>query len=285
MDDPEELEEDAEEEDQIGDSGGLNDSKTIDNITVNVNPGSQSAAQESVRAADKQDIEGASAGSAPQAQSPASYSKTYRPMKHDPSSDYIVESKIILRNRADMNDVFVPIKCSKEEIYCVLYVQASVPKIKQFLFYTREKKVELMNLPFFLGIQELLKGLVCFLVGEKDVLSDPMLLDGEPLKSRQKAMRECRYIDLLVDCLIYPFSSALYKYEDLTQQHPITKICRLIYRLLKLSVKDNSMNKNYVAQWIDLFFTQAMICTDQNSFFAETAIHELVRDNPRLLEK
>lgn len=44
------------------------------------------------------------------------------------------------------------------------------------------------------------------------------------------------------------------------------------------------MNKNYVAQWIDLFFTQAMICTDQNSFLAEVAIHELIRDNPRLLE-
>ena len=58
----------------------------------------------------------------------------------------------------------------------------------------------------------------------------------------------------------------------------------MVYRLLKLSVKDNSMNKNYVAQWIDLFFTQAMICTDQNSFFAETAIHELIKDNPRLLE-
>ena len=27
-----------------------------------------------------------------------------------------------------------------------------------------------------------------------------------------------------------------------------------------------------------------MSCTDQNSFFAETAIHELIRDNPRLLE-
>lgn len=53
MDDPEELDADAEEEDQIGDSGNLNDSKTIDNITVNVNPGSQSAAQESVRVAAK----------------------------------------------------------------------------------------------------------------------------------------------------------------------------------------------------------------------------------------
>ena len=97
-------------------------------------------------------------------------------------------------------------------------------------------------------------------------------------------MRECRFIDLLIDCLIYPFSTSLYKYDDLTLQHPITKICRLIYRLLKMTVKDNGLNKNYVAQWIDLFFTQAMICTDQNSFLAELTIHELIKDNVRLLE-
>ena len=141
-------------------------------------------------------------------------------------------------------------------------MQSSVPKMKKYLFFIREKKTEQMNLPFFLGIQELLKGMIFFILNETDNLKDPMLVDGEPLLSRQKAMREVRLIDLLIDCLIYPFSGQLYKYDDLTQQHPITKICRLVYRLLKLSVRENSMNKNYVAQWIDLFFTQAMICTD-----------------------
>lgn len=79
-------------------------------------------------------------------------SKIYRPIKSDPSADYVVESKIILANKADMNDVFVPIKCSREEIFCVLYMQSSVPKIKQFLYFIREKNMEKMNLPFFLGI-------------------------------------------------------------------------------------------------------------------------------------
>ena len=154
-----------------------------------------------------------------------------------------------------MNDVFVPMKCSREEIYCVLYMQSSVPKTKQFLQYIREKNMEKMNLPFFLGIQELLKSVVFFLLDNKDPYADPMTIEGSPIQVRQKAMRECRFIDLMIDCLIFPFNDGLYKYDDLTQQHPITKICRLIYRLLKLSVKDNDMNKNYVAQWINLFFT------------------------------
>ena len=44
------------------------------------------------------------------------------------------------------------------------------------------------------------------------------------------------------------------------------------------------MNKNYVAQWINLFFTQAMKTTEQNSFGAEQAIEELIENNIRLLE-
>ena len=41
-----------------------------------------------------------------------------------------------------------------------------------------------MNLPFFLGIQELLKGMIFFILDESDHLSDPMTLDGEPIKIR-----------------------------------------------------------------------------------------------------
>lgn len=115
----------------------------------------------------------------------ADFSNVYHPIKSDPSEDTIVESKIVLRNKADMNDVFVPIKSTQEEIYCVLYMQSSVPRIKKYLYFIREKKTEQMNLPFFLGIQELLKGMILFILNESDNFQDPMLIDGEPLKSRQ----------------------------------------------------------------------------------------------------
>lgn len=60
-------------------------------------------------------------------------------------------------------------------------------------------------------------------------------------------MREIRVIDLLVDILYYPFADNLYNINDLTQRHPVTRICKLIYRLLKHIVKDNTLNKFYVA--------------------------------------
>ena len=57
-------------------------------------------------------------------------------------------------------------------------MQSSVPKMKKYLFFIREKKTDQMNLPFFLGIQELLKGMIFFILDETDNLKDPMLVDG-----------------------------------------------------------------------------------------------------------
>lgn len=53
---------------------------------------------------------------------------------------------------------------------------------------------------------------------------------------------------------------------------------------MRHSVKDNDINKNYVAQWVDLFFKQAMITNESNSFFAEKTIAELLTDNRELLD-
>lgn len=212
--------------------------------------------------------------------------KIYR--KNDPKNEKldVEESAIKLKAHGNMNDVFIPQKCPKEEIDSVLFIQSAVPRIKVFLLYNREYKKykEMLNLPFCIGIEELLKRLIFFVLDEKNSFSDPFVLDGNPVVLRQKAMRECRFIDLIIDCLVYPFSYGFCKIDDLTQKHPVTRICRLCYRLLKHCIQANSASKNYVAQWIDLFFTQAMITTDANSFGAEDAITELITDNFRLLE-
>ena len=161
-----------------------------------------------------------------------------------------------------------------------------MPKIKEFLHYNRFLKTgrEKLNLPFCIEIQNLLKRLIFFVIDEKNHFSDPFIVEGTPIALRQKCMRECRFIDLIIDCLVYPFSYGYCKIEELTLKHPITRICKLCYRLLKHCVQSNYMNKNYVAQWIDLFFTQAMITTEANSFGAEVAINELITNNFRLLE-
>ena len=80
--------------------------------------------------------------------------KIYR--KNDSKNEKldIDENDIKLKASGNMNDVFIPMKCSKEEIDSVLFIQSAVPRIKIFLLYNREckKYKEMLNLPFCIGI-------------------------------------------------------------------------------------------------------------------------------------
>jgi len=58
--------------------------------------------------------------------------------------------------------------------------------------------------------------------------------------------------------LYFPFEKELIAFKDLKQHMRITKVCQLIYKLLKNIVADNRLNEFYSAQWINLFFEQAM---------------------------
>jgi len=119
----------------------------------------------------------------------------------------------------------------------------------------RKKASDLLNLPFFISLMELLRGIIYWVLEiDMENYQDPFKCEGFPNKFRQKILRETRMIDLLIDCLVYPFETDLFAYDDLTLQHPITRICQLVYRILKHTVKECNINKNYVAQWIDLFF-------------------------------
>ena len=130
------------------------------------------------------------------------------------------ENPIRLKAHGDMNDVFVPKKCDQEEIDTVLFVQSAVPKIKQFLNYNRHcsdpKVKEKLNLPFCIEIQNLLKRLILFVIDEKNLYVDHYTVEGSPVALRQKVMRECRFIDLIIDCLVFPFMFGFCDIKELT---------------------------------------------------------------------
>ena len=123
-----------------------------------------------------------------------------------------------------------------------------MPRLKQYLLNIRKKNTDNLNLPFYISIQELLKDIIDFVLDtDKTIYVYHLTCEGYPEPQRQKIMRETRLIDLLIDCLAYPFITNFVDYDELSAKHPITIICSLIYRLLKHCVKGYTMNKNYVA--------------------------------------
>ena len=125
--------------------------------------------------------------------------------------------------------------------------------MREFLTKVRTKnKTALLNKEYMRGVEIMLSKVVFFVTETED--KDPFYCEGLPVRQRQRYMRETRLIELLCDALHYPFSLDLFSLEELTANLPITRTCRLIYRILRHSVKDYRINEEYVAQWIDLFF-------------------------------
>lgn len=151
----------------------------------------------------------------------------------------------MLRAKHKEEDVFIIKKVEQQEVSDVLHVHSCVDLLKHFVFYIRNKNTDVLTVTYFVQIEELLSSMIFFTTETES--TDPFTCEGLPNKKRQKILRETRVIDLLVDILFYPFSDKFYNFADLTQRTPITRICQLVYRLLKHCVKDYNYNKFYVA--------------------------------------
>ena len=207
----------------------------------------------------------------------------YTPMMYDEMDNLIFNATKMVRV-GSMDDVFIIEKVDVKEVEAVLFIHSCIPKIKEFSF-NLQYNTSTMSSPYLKTFEELLRGLVFFVI-ETDS-KDPFSCDGSPIVQNQKFLREIKIIDLLIDIIIIPFEgeNPMYKLEDLTQRSPMTRICQLIYRLLKHCVKDNEFNKFYVAQWISHFFLQSMTTTDKNNLMAEFTISEILQNNKQLLDK
>lgn len=211
----------------------------------------------------------------------------YTQMGYDESDHIqILLTKLIIDGT--MDDVFIVERAADEEVKSVLFIHSCIPKIKEFTHNLRFNR-EVLTSPYIKTFEDMLSGLIFFVIDTDS--KDPFKCEGFPIVQHQKFLREIKIIDLIVDIIIYPFESPdgeqkpLYELEELTQRSPMTKVCQLIYRLLKHCVKDNNFNKFYVAQWISHFFYQSMMTTDENNLFAEDTIEEILRNNRQLLDK
>ncbi|XP_076468931.1 inositol 1,4,5-trisphosphate-gated calcium channel ITPR1-like isoform X4 [Babylonia areolata] len=137
-------------------------------------------------------------------------------------------------------------------------------------------------------VTKLISEVLCFLLGlDPSQSSDRDLMDvedhGKTDRERQKLIREQNILKQVFKILQAPFKESVgMKMEELSDQRhgPFRFICRLCYKLLKLSFKSYRKNQEYVAQ--KLPFMQQQIGCDVG---AEDTITALLHNNRKLLEK
>ncbi|XP_053404101.1 inositol 1,4,5-trisphosphate receptor type 3-like isoform X2 [Mercenaria mercenaria] len=104
-----------------------------------------------------------------------------------------------------------------------------------------------------------------------------MMVDREPIKQRQKLMRNLRIVELLVNLLKCPLTAHNHYY--------MSGIFRVVYKVLHTYLLGRSRkNKLYIARYIDFFRTQFEIKEGDAGLNAVHVVMESLRDNRKIVD-
>jgi hypothetical protein len=202
----------------------------------------------------------------------------YSPIENDELA--VNRFKLTLRTNAAEEDAFCLKIAKAADIKEIEMILSTKPIIASFVMMFK-RGVE-PDRAQYARVEEVLSRLILFTT-ESDV-KDPFICEGIPYKVRQKYLRELGIIDLLCDVLYFPFVLALHVVATLKRREPLTRVCQLSYRLIKLSARDYTANEIYCAQWIAMYMEHCSVANEENDLKAESTLVELIDNNKMLLE-
>ncbi|XP_061178320.1 inositol 1,4,5-trisphosphate receptor type 2-like [Saccostrea echinata] len=110
-------------------------------------------------------------------------------------------------------------------------------------------------------------------------LSAFMVVNGYPIKRRQKLLRNLRIVELLVRLLQIPFRGS-------ADQIHMTKLFVESYRVMYVYLMgDSRKNELYIAKYIDFFQSQFELREGQIGLNAVHMVMELIRDNRKIVDR
>lgn len=181
-------------------------------------------------------------------------------------------------------DAFIIEQPSDEYVKNCLSLHAAIPVLKEYVWEIRTGKDDrLRNKDRMKKMEDILTHLIFFTSDTED--DDPFTCEGIPHKERQKLMRELKIIEILCDALYYPFATKMFTLENLGHVQTLSRVCGLLYKLIKHIVQDSRENEEYAAQWIELFFDHAVNIGETSESYSESTITAILTNNKKLLDQ
>ena len=136
---------------------------------------------------------------------------------------YNNKNNVIELNKTAANeDVFMITLVEPQEVHDLLFGHTVATQLYGYTKYLRANKMDMISQDLFEMVINILSELIFFVT--KTEANDPETCEGYPINSRQKLMRELKVVDLLIDCLHYPFHHEHYKIEEISESPLIRKI-------------------------------------------------------------
>ncbi|XP_065924754.1 inositol 1,4,5-trisphosphate receptor type 3 isoform X2 [Magallana gigas] len=110
-------------------------------------------------------------------------------------------------------------------------------------------------------------------------LSSFMVVNGHPIKNRQKLLRNLRIVELLIKLLQIPFRGT-------PDQFHMTKLFVETYHVMYVYLMgDSRKNELYIAKYIDFFQSQFELREGQIGLNSVHMVMELIRDNRKIVDR
>ena len=145
----------------------------------------------------------------------------YNPLDEDVL--YNNKNNVIELNKTAANeDVFMITLVEPQEVHDLLFGHTVSTQLYNYTKYLRANRMDMISPELFETVINILSELIFFIT--KSETNDPETCEGYPIISRQKLMRELKIVELLIDCLHYPFHHEQYKIEEISESPLIKKI-------------------------------------------------------------
>lgn len=107
--------------------------------------------------------------------------------------------------------------------------------------------------------------------------------NSQPVRSRQKIIKDLNVIELLMELIHYPFKNNMYDKKDIHKSIYAKEIIQLCYTTIRSSIMEYRPNGLYASQWLNLLIEYSLSSLD-DSIGANSTLTELIDNNERILE-